>query len=106
MRNIDLIAAIERAILHAITSRAWLAAPDDEARKRVIMRSLSEALCLLGSRKFPSPDLLGRYFGIVDRDGRIAAEFDGRNYGALAARYQLTPRRVRDIVERMRRKRG
>ena len=106
MRNLDLIAAIERAILRAITSRAWREAPDDEARKRAIMRSLSEALYLLGSRKFPSPDLLGRYFGIVDRDLRIAAEFDGRNYEALAARYQLAPRRVRDIVERMRRRQG
>ena len=104
MRNRSLIAAIERAILRAIGSRAWLAAPDDETRKRVMMRSLSEALCPLGSRRFPSPALLGQYFRVADRDCRIAAEFDGRNYADLAARYHLSPRRVRDIVERMRRR--
>ena len=43
---------------------------------------------------------------LIERDARnesIWEEFDGRNYAELAAKYRLTVKHVRHIIERQRR---
>ena len=102
----DTIPPIEEAIVEALRSPAFAAAGDEEERKRALMVSLSETLHSLGQRLFPAPPTIGRYFAIVDRNARLWSEFDGRNYDALADRYGLSTRHVREIVERMRQKKG
>lgn len=47
-----------------------------------------------GPLHLPSPHMLR----LAARDRDIWEAFDGRNYAALAARYQLTERRVRQII--------
>ena len=99
----DSIPRIEEGVLAALRSPAWGAAASDEERKRVIVVSLCEALHPLGQRIFPSAKTVDRYFETLDRNTRIWSEFDGRNYEDLAARYGLSPRTVRMVVEKIRR---
>ena len=104
MATRELLQAMAAAIVRTLESPEWAAeVPHPEQRAWTMMLAVCEALHPLGPVTIPSRDQVEQLVERIERDQEIYAHFDGRNYDELAARYRLTSRQVRRIVERQRR---
>ena len=93
-----------RAIERVMASSDWAAAVHDaDKRAWLLLHALCEELHPIGPVSVPSVQALNAWLGRDERDERIRAEFDGRNYDVLARRHRLSKRQVRRIVDEPRR---
>ena len=73
-----------------------------EERAWLIALAICDEMHPLGPSVIPSRDHAGALLKREERDDEIWQDFSGDNYGELAARWGLTERQVRRIVERRR----
>ena len=91
---------IAEAIDTTMTSMEWSAAfLDHDKRVLMLVQALCEELHPLGDFSVPSVRSLNAWLDRDDRNERIRAGFDGRNYKALARRHGLSERQVRRIID-------
>ena len=97
--------AIIQAVWEVLGSCAWVQAlGDDYTRTWLLTRAVCGALHGAGVERVPSAAAVQNALDKLIRNQAIVAEFNGRNYRALAQQYRLSTRTVRRIVERGRRK--
>ena len=91
-------AVMARSLLATLDSDAYLEADDDEQRAWLLLLDLCDVLHPLGAFTVPPRWRVVHLVQRLERDAEIRAAFNGRNYEELAARYRMTPRRIRDII--------
>ena len=97
-------ALMAQAVNRTMSSPEWAAAlGEPEERGWLLVQALCEELHPEGALSVPSVQALTAWLERGDRDERIRAEFDGRNYDQLARRHRLSKRQVRRIVDGPRR---
>ena len=99
MATHDVAAIVVRSLIRAQSLPAWHATLDPVARAWIAMTILSDALHPLGEFTMPSIRVIEDAIDRGLRNQAIWRAFDGRNYDCLAARYGLTTRQIRRIVE-------
>ena len=93
----DALGALEAELDRTLKSRAWAAASDDHARRQLLVAAVCAALA--PDRAHPASALAAAYERAL-RNQRIRTMFNGRNYGELAERFDLTQRQLRRILHR------
>ena len=70
--------------------------------KRAIMLTLFLCEAMEGPRSayFPDPERVREALHRMMRNRDLRERFDGKNYDAMAAEYEISPRQVRRIVDR------
>lgn len=92
------VRAMEACIRATLSSPAWIGA-DPEARIRLLVDALCDAMHTRTPIRIPRASAHRRHEDMRRRNAAVRRQFDGRNYAALALAHGLTERQIRRIVD-------
>lgn len=103
MASRRILGGLLRGILRGLRDPESLRVTGDEERAWIVAMSICDELHPFGPVILPRRTSAEQHLERAVRDQAIWEEFDGRNYAELAAKFRLTVKHVRRIIEQQRR---